>query len=660
MKKTTIKTLLWLAAIVLPFIAGTVMTACDDDLYGTGQMKSGTHLNSFGPSPVARGGELRFIGTGLDAVTSVEIPGCAAISDIKRTSSTEIGVTVPQEAEPGYVTLNYNGGKITTQTMLTYSEPISLEEVTPAKVKAGDEVIIKGDYLNLIAEVIFEKDVVVTRADFTAQTRKEIRLAAPAEARTGKVIISDGAEIPNMIYSAEAIELVLPAVEEVIDLADAMPGETMTIEGTDLDLVTSVIMPNGDAVDFTLEEGKINFVLPANLTDGTITVYPASEVSVPVANVVVVVPSDLTVTPASGLRGKDVITINGENLNQVATVSFPGVDEAVELATQSDTEITVEVPDGATDGDIILNLNSGKTVTETITMAKPADLAYDQTSIPAGNLLTVTGSNLDLVVTVTFGGDTKAEPVSTTASSLTVNVPTTAESGTLTFVMANGMSVEGPQLTVEKPQCAWISALPERFLIGQTVEMPLENADVLTSVTINGNPVEYIRINGNLMMVVPDQPGLATLLLTSSNGSISYNISIESVETVIFEGPVALSWADDGRFGLAYNFFENCKPGSKLIFYLTQNANWGQIQVNDGGWATIASIGAGGYITTDFIADKSATKVTIELTQENIDAILATQGNYWGVNTAWQNGDTRVALVLQGQDLTIDKITIIY
>ena len=76
-------------------LATPVFTACDNEDFDTNQYIGGVNLNSFGPSPVARGGELRFLGSGLDQILKVSIPGCDDITDITVISSEEMGVTVP-------------------------------------------------------------------------------------------------------------------------------------------------------------------------------------------------------------------------------------------------------------------------------------------------------------------------------------------------------------------------------------------------------------------------------------------------------------------------------------------------------------------------------------------------------------------------------------
>lgn len=42
-------------------LSAPIMTSCSDDNYDTQQYKGGVNLNVWGPRPVARGGELRFL-----------------------------------------------------------------------------------------------------------------------------------------------------------------------------------------------------------------------------------------------------------------------------------------------------------------------------------------------------------------------------------------------------------------------------------------------------------------------------------------------------------------------------------------------------------------------------------------------------------------------
>ncbi|MDL2291920.1 hypothetical protein LJB80_02075, partial [Bacteroides sp. OttesenSCG-928-F21] len=94
MNKTYKLSALWMMCLML--FSCLSFTACDNgDDENTNQYKGGVNLNVFGPCPVARGGELRFIGSGMDQITSVDIPGSGEITDIKVVSSEEIRLMVP-------------------------------------------------------------------------------------------------------------------------------------------------------------------------------------------------------------------------------------------------------------------------------------------------------------------------------------------------------------------------------------------------------------------------------------------------------------------------------------------------------------------------------------------------------------------------------------
>ena len=98
-----------------------IFSSCQDDTYDTQQYSGGVNLNVWGPRPVARGGELRFLGSGMNRITSITLPGSGEVTDIKVISDEEIRITVPQTAEPGKVTLHYSGGEITHYLSLSLS-----------------------------------------------------------------------------------------------------------------------------------------------------------------------------------------------------------------------------------------------------------------------------------------------------------------------------------------------------------------------------------------------------------------------------------------------------------------------------------------------------------------------------------------------------------
>ena len=660
MNKTYKFPALWMMCLML--FSCLTFTACDNgDDEDTNQYKGGISLNVFGPSPVSRGGVLRFLGSGMDKVTAVVIPGCDDITDIEVVSDTEIRVTVPQTAQPGLVVLKTPKGDITTKTELTFTEPIALEAFAPAEVKPGSELTITGEYLNLIKEVIFADEVTVPADEFVSQSRQEIKVIVPDSAQTGKFILSDGAEIPNWIYSEGELEVTLPSVEAPLDLVDKKPGDVIRVSGKNFDLVKKVQMPNGDEVEFTMtassEGDELTFTLPDNVSDGEVTVLPASDVKVVVATVVVATPSNVVAVPAVNLRGGDMITLKGTNMDLVTDVTFPGVEEAVGLESQNSTEIKVLMPAAAISGDLQLNTNSGKATAVSIATAKPENISYSAATVPAGEALTVKGINMDVVSAVVFSGNVEVTVSDATATAISLTVPTTAETGALLLKMANGESVEAPSLTIEKPVCAYLPALPDKLVRGRIVELEIVNADKLTNVLLNEASVQYINdaAKGVLMLNVPAElNGTYSLKLICSNGEIAYDVLVVANEETVWAGPLDISWGDGGRVLVPAVSFAKVTAGTVMKVYFDQkDQTWAQAQFNYGDWSGIAfSLFDTTMVPTDIYGWSFESRVMeLTLTQEILDNIQAKQGDC--------EDQTNVGIIIQGSDLTFTKITIV-
>lgn len=408
-----------MACLVL--LSSLTFTACDTNDVDTNQYKGGISLNVFGPSPVLRGGELRFLGCGLDQVASVLIPGCDAITDIQLISAEEIRVIVPQTALPGYVTLMLrNGESIVTKTQLTYSEPVSIESFSPESVRPGDVLTIKGDYLNLMSQVIFAEDVIVSDEmvvegeegttesvnRFLKHTRNEIQVRVPEEAQSGKIILSDGAEIPNRLYSEVELQVVLPSVTEVADYKNIKPGATMTVTGENFDLVKEVRMENGEKVEFefSAENKTLQFTLPANAVSGFIYVVPASGVRIPVASIELAKPGNFSCATSDVAAGGQ-ITIQGENLDLVSAVIFTGEVEG-EIISQSPEQLIVSVPTLAQSGSVTFKMTNGEQVSAlNLTINQPCHIVSSlEDDFEAGKEMIVEVANGELLTGVKING----------------------------------------------------------------------------------------------------------------------------------------------------------------------------------------------------------------------------------------------------------------
>ena len=333
-----------------------------------------------------------------------------------------------------------------------------------------DNVSKSNEYLNLIKEVIFFEELPVGEDDFIAHSRKEIQVKVPMEARTGDVTLADASSedsdaLRNLIH-VKGLVVILPSVEAPLDLTAKKPGDEIVVKGKDLDLVNIVKMPNGEEVEFDYAksgegEETITFILPENATNGAVVMIPASGVEVAIANIGMALPEKVVATPDSGLRGGDMITLTGINMELVTTVTFPGVEEAMEPASKSATEVEVVMPVAAISGELLLNTASGTSVPVAITTLKPEFMAFVNDVVSLGSDVIIQGKNLDLVAKVVYTGGAEVEVTPTSTTELTIAMPTMGtESGVLTLVMGNGEMVETGKLTINAPEFCYIPVLP--------------------------------------------------------------------------------------------------------------------------------------------------------------------------------------------------------
>jgi hypothetical protein len=471
----------WALLFATLWVVGVLLPSCE----GKEEQETRVLLYSFGPMPIARGAELKFIGVNLDKVTSVILPDNITITTFTTKTSTLLTLTVPQEAMPGYVVLKTPDGDITTKTEIGYSEPISISGFTPATVKAGDALTISGDYLNLVGEVIFTDRVSVLADDFTSQSRTEIQLLVPGEAQTGKIAVSNAAEEPIIVYSANNLTVTLPAFTSVTP-NPVKAGTALTIAGTNLDLVETItlggnkVIATNDFVSHTATQIVIN--VPDDTKDGKVTMIPASGVEVVSADDLLMVIPTLSVTPVTLKNGQD-ITVTGTDLDLISQVIFGGNKQGTIKAGGTVTEILVTVPDDAVTGVVIFHTLADKQIDgPNITMIDPVFSSFTPTSAKPNNDVTITGTDLDLVVDVVFTGDISGTIGTRTETQMAVTIPVGAKTGPITLVAKNGATVQSA--------------------IDLTVESNLPNFNSFSE--SKGTPGAILTLNGTNMLLIKE------------------------------------------------------------------------------------------------------------------------------------------------------------
>ena len=683
-------------ALLVIALVGLSLTGCSEDNLDTNQYKGGVTLNVWGPNPVLRNGQsyLRFLGSNLDQISQVVIPGVGPITNIEVVKSgvpSEIRVLVPKDGPiEGYITLITKDDKeITTNTQLTYTENIVFEKFSPESAMPGEVITIEGDYMNLIHMIEFADGVFVSEQDFVSQDRYKIEVVLPEEARTGRINLytadltveteADEDVSYNIITSDEILEVGTPTVSKIAGREETDPmgtivskvGETVTITGANFDLIDAINFGEGDNV-FTLDEfsvstdGKtITFPLPAEAPDGAINLVCRSGVEVPAGVLETVAPSNCSAIPNPVKNGAQ-LTILGQDMDVVASVEFSdkdgGVIDAGDITVAAGSVVVAAVPELAVEGNLVLRMANGKGVEVPFTLVKPEVTAYTPSPANAGGALSIEGTDLDLVASIAFGagvytvkeGDANAD-----GTILNVTVPMEGESGKPVFTLKNGMTVEAPEISINEAKFCYITEMPAfddntTPKAGGTFEVPVANYDVLTNVFVNGTEVLYLYdyTTEKLRFGIPkDASATSTVKLVSSNGEIEYEITVipaDSKSIIILTGPISTGgWSNN--ITIPADAFTNLPDGTvTMVIHYSLDGGDAKIKFNDGHWTNIKLEGCTGETEFLYVFDPNETKAYIPLSADDIAHLSDPALLDWGGS-----------MFINGNNVTINKIELV-
>ncbi len=664
------KNILRFSALSALAAALTLSVSCGNEELDTDQYsKSQVKLVSYGPNPVMRGGTLTFVGSNLDKIVEVTVPGVdpiTAIEVVKEGFQSEIRVALPAEGpEVGSVSLRTSGGKVfTTETELTYSEPIVIESFSPAKAYPRDVLTLKGDYMNLVKTVTFEggTSVAVENID-----RHNAKVTVPSSAVTGRIALSDEGEIANIIYSGDELQIGDPTVSSV-KAGAWKPGETATVTGKYLDMIEEIRLAGDVTVgieDLTVSKdfGSLTFTVPAGMESGKVTAVSYAGKEFEAGSAEMVVPTGLSVFPSSVTFG-EAITISGKDLDVVTSVTFPNADAITEF-TLSDGKINVDVPREARGGDIALTMASKDVVNVAYTLIKPAVTSAAPVELVAGDSITVKGTGLDFVESATLGGKAVEVKANEDGTELIVATASTSVPGKLVLTLYNGETIElEDEISLSYDSLIIVSEMPSAEHIGATVTLKGENFMMIENIWIGeAKVVTYtVRTDTELSFVMPwNVAGTYSMHFDLLNGDREtcpnqMDVQLEINYITAWEGNVALTWGDGGRVIVPASKFSGIKAGTKMRLYYTFDDDvWCQAQINYGDWSKLVfpEIGSETLVPACSWSGKGSidwcTEVT--LTADILAGIEAKKGDAEDVKAA--------GIIIQGSDVKFTKIEIL-
>lgn len=533
-------------------------------------------LASFGPNPVMRGAQLRFFGSNLDRIESVEVPGIDPIKSIEVVSTgkvSEIRVSLPVEGpEVGYVTIvSKDGERFTTVSELTYKEPIVFDGFQAASPAfPGDVVKLTGDYMNLVKSVEFEGGSKVDVEE--GATRHEASVIIPADALTGKIILSDGGSVENLFYSEAELVIGEPTINEQKALS-LKAGSTITVTGKHLEMIEKVLVGGVELTDFTLAEdnGSISFLLPDSAADGNVSVVSFAGKEYVVCGIATVAPEVTKVSPAPVKAGK-TLTIEGKNLDLVTKVDFDGAEGAT--FSYAAGNLAVAVPAEAKEGKITLGLANGKTIEAEFTLVHPTITAVAPLELFAGDEdVTVEGTDLDLIVSAMIG--TKdAEIKSKSATKLVLKTTVSSVSGNIELTLANGEKLTSEESVVMKYHSKVIvTSINNEQHIGEEVVIKGDHLNLVETIYIGGAKVtDYaLRTPDEIKFIMPynsigDYD--VRFLLYDGDEEVQANkitVLLEREFNTLFEGKATVSW--NNAVTIPYSSIAAAKGGTLYVYY---------------------------------------------------------------------------------------------
>lgn len=275
---------------------------------------------------------------------------------------------------------------------------------------------------------------------------------------------------------------------------------------------------------------------PAGSPAPTSTPAPAPTPSpAPVPQVTSIAPT--TITPPARL------SVTGTALDRVAQARLGST--ALTIAAQSATALSLDVPAGASTGFVTLVDSAGtaRQSAQQITVIGPVTItSLTPASVLTGDSLTITGSGLDRATAVEFTGGASASIAARSgSSSITVTVPSNAQSGPVVVVGSAGERTASPSSLTVVPRIVVTNAGNFTVASGGSVTLTGSGFTEVSAVTVGGQAAALgARSATQLSFTVPAGVACGTISLQSATqpavfgGSVTVGggcaLRVESIE----------------------------------------------------------------------------------------------------------------------------------
>ncbi|WP_121356254.1 IPT/TIG domain-containing protein [Flavisolibacter nicotianae] len=211
-------------------------------------------------TPQARPGEnITLTGNYLNWVKSITFSRNKTVTSFVSKSLNQLVVAVPADAQTGPLVIAYTGtdsAEFQTADTLKVTLPMATG-LSPTPVKNSENLTITGTNLDLAQQVLFN-GVTAPVTDFVSKSATQLVVKVPAGAKSGKVSLVAASGVQTQ--SSSDLVVLLPTIT-AFSPSPVDPGTNVTITGTDLDLVDSVMFANAPAVKTFVSQSKTQLVV---------------------------------------------------------------------------------------------------------------------------------------------------------------------------------------------------------------------------------------------------------------------------------------------------------------------------------------------------------------------------------------------------------------
>ena len=389
-----------------------------------------------------------------------------------------------------------------------YGNDISLQSFGPCPVLRGGTLYFYGTNLDQIESINLPgADPITAYEILQSGYNSKISIQVPAEkCETGQIVLKTkkGGEITSVspITYREDIEITKFFVGNEGTMVGNV-GDVVTIKGDYLNLMHGVIFAGSDTIKEAEFVGHdrytIQVKIPVEARTGVITLTDTLKdgTSLETKEELTINIPEATPIKDRNIKAGEVLSIKGASFDQIASVKFEGATvDAADFKSQSATEITVAVPDKATDGTFYVVTKSGIEVpVGNIITVVPTQLVATPNPVKNGAELTITGKDMDLITGIAFPNAAASQLNKVETTKVTATVPEDAQETTkdgtgIILSLANGKTVT-VAYTLVKPTVA--SCTPAAITAGEKTIIKGTDLDLVASITFPGDVEQTVE-----------------------------------------------------------------------------------------------------------------------------------------------------------------------